>query len=367
MKRVRGYKYRAYPNTKQREFFANTFGCCRFVYNHYLDAKKERWIQRHETLRYNEQCKDLSSHLKKENPWLKEADSIALQQALRHLEKAYARFFQKQGGYPRFKSKHGVQKYTTMNVGGSIRISGRWIRLPKAGEVKIRNSRDFQGRITSATVTRTASGRYYITLQVEEEYEPGTNLGGETGLDAGLKTLYTDSKGNTIGNPKTLRKHEERIRRLQRRLSRKKKGSKNREKARIRLAREHEKVADIRTDYLHKETLKLANENQVVCIEDLNVKGMMKNHRFAGSIADASWGAFYRMLGYKMEDRGGILVKVPRTYPSSQLCSCCGRKNPEVRALSVRNWKCPACGAMHDRDINAAINILRKGKEILAV
>ncbi|MCR4709064.1 MAG: transposase [Clostridiales bacterium] len=232
--------------------------------------------------------------------------------------------------------------------------------------MKIRNTRDFEGRILSAAVSRTAGGRYYITLQVEEEYEVLPNQGRKTGLDAGLKVLYTDSNGETVPNHKALSKHEKRIRRLQRSLSRKQKGSKNREKARKRLAREHEKTADIRKDFLHKVSCRLANENQVVCVEDLDVKGMMKNKRLAKSIGDVSWGEFYRMLEYKMADHGGILVKVPGMIPSSQQCSCCGKKEPKVKDLSVRRWKCAACGTIHDRDINAAINILKKGKEILA-
>lgn len=366
MKRIRGYKYRAYPNSIQQEFFSRTFGSCRFVFNHYLEKKQRLWKECHESLSYTETSKDLSHHLKKENPWLRETDSIALQQTLRHLDRAYDNFFKKRGGYPKFKSKRYSQSYRTMNVNDCIRINGDRIRIPKAGEVKIRNTRDFEGRILSATVSVSTGGRYYITLQVEEEWEVLPNNGGETGLDAGLSVLYTDSSGNAVQNPKTLRKHEKKIARLQRRLSKKKKGSKNREKARKRLARELEKVTDFRKDYLHKVSYRLASENQVVCAEDLNVKGMMKNKRLAKSIGDVSWGEFYRMLEYKMADHGGKLVKVPRTFASSQQCSSCGKKEPKVKDLSVRRWKCSACGAIHDRDVNAAINILRKGKEILA-
>ena len=366
MERIRGYKYRAYPNRKQREFFEKTFGCCRFVYNHYLDAKQQVWRERHDTLRYTGMSKDLSRVLKKEYPWLKEADSIALQQSLRHLERAYDNFFRKRGGYPRFRKKHSAQSYRTMNVNGSIAMDGDAISIPKAGKVKISKSRDIKGRIKSATVSKTPSGKYYISLQVEEEYELLPNNGGKIGIDAGLKALYTDSESNTITNPKALSRHEKKIKKLQWSLSRKEKGSKNREKARKRLAIEHEKVANIRNDFQHKISYRLANENQVVCIEDLNVKGMMKNHRLAKSISDAAWSEFYRKLEYKMADHGGILVKVPGTYPSSQRCSCCGKMNRKVRDLSIRSWKCPECGAGHDRDINAARNILEKGLEMLA-
>ena len=212
---------------------------------------------------------DLSHILKRDNEWLKEADSASLQQSLRHLEKAYKNYFRKRSGYPRFKKKRSHQSYRTMNVNGNIAIDGDHIKLPKAGYVKIVNTRDFDGKIISATVTKTASGRYYISLQVEEEYEVLPNNGGQIGLDAGLKALYTDSDSNMIINPRTLAKHEKRIKRLQRELSRKQKGSRNREKARLRLAK---------------------------------------------AVSDASWSSFYRKLGYKMADHGGVLVRVPRTY-----------------------------------------------------
>ena len=366
MQRIRGYKYRAYPNKKQKEFFEKTFGCCRFVYNYYLDEKQGLWREWHDTLSYNQMSKDLAAYLKREHAWLKEADSIALQQSLRHLDRAYDNFFKKRGGYPKFKSKRYKQSYRTMNINASISIDGDSMTLPKAGRVKIVNTRDFDGRIISATVSRTSSGRYYISLQVEEEYEILPNEGGSIGLDAGLKSLYTTSDSDIYPNPKTLSLHEKRMKRLQRSLSRKKKGSKNSEKARLRLAREHEKVSDIRNDIQHKITHKLASENQVVCVEDLDVKGMMKDHRLAKHISDASWSELCRKLEYKIADHGGILIKVPRTYASSQICSCCGRKESKLKDLRIRRWKCPSCGTKHDRDVNAAKNILEKGLEMLA-
>jgi putative transposase len=364
--RIRGYKFRAYPNRKQMGFFAKNFGCCRYVYNHYLEMKQQLWREWHDTLSYKEMSSDMSQVLKKDKEWLREADSASLQQSLRHLERAYSNFFSGRSGYPKFKKKRTEQKYRTPNNNGSVYIEGDSIILPKAGRVKIVNTRSFEGRIVSATVTRTSSGKYYISLQVEEEYKMLPNKGGEVGLDAGLTALYTDSDSEKILNPGTLSKHEKRLKRLQRNLSKKQKGSKNRDKARRKLAREHEKVAAIRNDLQHKITYRLANENQIVCVEDLDVKGMMKNHRLAKSIADASWSEFCRKLEYKMSDHGGLLIKVPRTYPSSPRCSCCGAMNPEVKDLSVRSWSCPECGAEHDRDINAAKNILEKGLEMIA-
>ena len=366
MQRIRGYKYRAYPNKKQKEFFEKTFGCCRFVYNYYLEQKQRLWREWRDTQSYIQMSKDLSSDLKRKREWLKEADSIALQQSLRHLDRAYDNFFKKRGGYPKFKSKRYKQSYRTMNINANISIDGDSITLPKAGRVKIVNTRDFDGRIISATVSRTSSGRYYISLQVEEECETLPNDGGSIGLDAGLKSLYTTSDSDIYPNPKTLSLHEKRMKRLQRSLSRKKKGSKNSEKARLRLAREHEKVSDIRNDIQHKITHKLASENQVVCVEDLDVKGMMKDHRLAKHISDASWSELCRKLEYKIADHGGILIKVPRTYASSQICSCCGRKESKLKDLRIRSWICPSCGAGHDRDVNAAKNILEKGLEMIA-
>ena len=366
MQRIRGYKYRAYPNRKQKEFFEQTFGCCRFVYNYYMEKRQRLWREWHDTLSYNDMSKDLSSVLKREYVWLKDADSIALQQSLRHLDRAYDKFFKKHTGYPKFRSKRYKQSYRTMNINGSVSIDESSITLPKAGRVKIVNTREFNGRIISATVSRAASGRYYISLQVEENYEILPNAGGKIGLDAGLKALYTTCDSDIYPNPKTLALHEKRIRRLQRSLSRKQKGSKNSEKARLRLAREHEKISDIRNDIQHKITHKLANENQVVCVEDLNVRGMMKDHRLAKSISDASWSELCRKLEYKVKDHGGILIKVPRTYASSQICSCCGRKDPMIKDLGIRRWTCPSCGANHDRDVNAAKNILEKGLKMLA-
>ena len=365
MVRIRGYKYRAYPDSRQKDFFQKNFGCCRFVYNHYLSEKKRIWNEEHRTMSRSDMSRDLAGLLKKENPWLKEADSIALQQVLRHLDKAYQGFFSGKNGYPRYKSRRSDQSYRSMNVNGNIRVCGNLIKIPKAGMVKIVNTRDISGRIISATVSRKASGRYYISLQVEEEYGILPNRGGQTGIDLGLKSLYTDSSGKTEENTRIMRGHEKKLRRLQKGVSRKRPGSKNRDKARKKLAREHERVADIRNDWQHKITHRLASENQVVCMEDLNVRGMMRNHRLAGGIADVSWSEFARKLEYKMKDHGGILVKVPRIYPSSQLCSNCGWKNPRVKDLRIRNWICPVCGARHDRDLNAAINILKKGLELL--
>ena len=298
--------------------------------------------------------------------WLNEIDSMALQESLRNLDRAYGNFFKGNARFPKFHSKRRKQSYRTRNQNNGIRITGNTVKIPKLGYVKFKGLKHFCGRILNATISKSASGKYHISLCVDSEDIVLDNAGGIVGLDVGIKEFYTDSNGNVVANPRTYRKHEKKLVREQRRLSRKQNGSNNRNKQRIRLAIQHEKIANIRRDFLHKQTHALANENQVVCVEDLNVKGMLRNHRLAKAISDVSWSEFFRQLEYKMLERGGIVVKVPTFYPSSQTCSCCGHKNPLVKNLSVRDWDCPKCGAHHDRDCNAATNILSKGLEMLA-
>lgn len=362
------YKYRIYPTKAQEDFFAKNFGCCRFVYNHFL-AERERT--------YKEDGKTLSAYdtfnaatqlkAQDEYAWLKEVDSISLRECLKDLDSAYKNFFAKRGRYPRFKSRHNhTQSYRTEQINNNVRIDGNAIKLPKVGFVKAKISRLPQGRILNATVTKTASGKYFVSLCVEEELVPKDNCGGLVGIDLGLKAFYTDSNGNTVDNPHTLAKYEKKLAREQRRLSRKQKGSNNRNKQRVKVARLHEKITNTRNDFLHKESTKLVSENQVIAMETLNIKGMVRNHSLAKAISDVSWGRFAKLLAYKATEYGCEVVKVQTFYPSSQTCSCCGYKNPIVKNLSVRRWTCPSCGAVHDRDENAAINILNKGMELLA-
>lgn len=362
---IKGYKYRAYPNKSQVELLNKFFGCSRFVYNYYLNWRTEQWQKFKQSTNYTLTANHLSQVLKNELPWLDDADSTSLQQSLKDLDSAFQNFFHKRSGYPKFKKKFSKQSYRAMCVNDNIRIEGNRIKLPKIGWVKIANSRDFNGVIKHAIVTKTASGKYFISLCVEEATIIKPNAGGVVGIDVGIKDFYTDSNGCKVDNPKTLYKHERKLKRLQRKLSRKEKGSSNRNKARIKLAREYEKVSNIRKEFLHKQAFALANENQVVCAESLNIKGMLKNHHLAKAISDVSWSEFFRILDYKLAEYGGELVKVPTFYPSSQTCSCCGFKNPLVKNLNVRNWTCPECGSEHDRDINAANNILDIGLSIL--
>ena len=363
----KGYKARLYPTKSQEIILNKTFGSCRFAYNYFLDRRKSFYKRDGISLTYTKTSSMLTA-LKREREylWLNEIDSMALQEALRNLDRAYQNFFRKNAGFPKFHSKNSLQSYRTRNQGGGIRVAGNTIKIPKIGYIKYKGLKHFSGRILNATISKSASGKFYISLCVDIEDIPLANNGNIVGLDVGIKEFYTDSMGNTIANPKTYRKYEKKLVRCQRSLSRKTKGSKNRNKQRIRLATLHEKVANIRSDFLHKQTTILANENQVVCIEDLNVKGMLRNHHLAKSISDVSWSEFYRLLEYKVKERHGIVVKVPTFYPSSQTCSKCGYQNPIVKNLRVRTWICPKCGTFHNRDNNAAINILNKGLEILA-
>lgn len=296
--------------------------------------------------------------------FLKLVDSIALQQSLRDLDRGFVNFFQKRAAHPVFKSKHNHhQSYRTINQRDNIRIVGKRIKLPKLGFVKIRQSMEV-GKINNVTIERTPTGKYFAVLNVEFEPEPLINMGGLIGIDVGIKDFYSDSNGNVVSNPKYLEKSMRKLIREQRKLSRKQKGSNNRNKQRVKVALVHEKITNQRNDFLQKQSTMLIRENQTICIEDLKVKNMIRNRRLAQHIASASWSKFFDMLTYKSVWYGNDIVKVPTMYPSSQTCSCCGYKNTLVKNLAVRVWECPECHTVHNRDTNASINILNKGLQM---
>ena len=366
---LKAYKYRIYPNKEQKIQIAKTFGCCRFVYNQTLAYRKDIYELEEKSVSKTDCNNYCNRELKKTYEWLKEVDKFALTNAIYNMDAAYQKFFKEHAGYPKFKSKHDNNKsYTTNFTNGNITAdfeSGK-VKLPKLKEVKTKLHRKFNGEIKSATVSQVPSGKYYVSILVETEHEELTHTNESIGIDLGIKDLCITSDGKMYENPKIIKKYESQLVKLQRQLAHKVKRSKNYYKTKQKLALCHEKITNTRKDYLHKTSHEIISENQVIVSENLQIKNMVKNHHLAKSISDVSWYELTRQLEYKAKWNGRRYIKIDMFYASSQLCSLCGYKNIETKDLSRRKWICPVCGAKHDRDINAAKNILAEGLRQIA-
>ncbi|PID23513.1 transposase [Sporosarcina sp. P7] len=378
---MKGYKYKIHPNVEQQKMINQTIGCARFVYNHILFENLERrkrslpWLSKFDAIK-------ILPELKKSFEWLKEADSIALQSSIEYLYQGFKRYNKMKKvlhkktvkkyeeinyipteydnlGHPRFKNKkHSVQSYTTKNSRGCIEIKENRIKLPKLGWVRFSKSRDVEGIIKRVTVSKSRLGKYSVSIICELAYSPYKPAKNESiGIDLGITNLLVLSNGEIVRNPKTFQSYKKRLAFLQRALARKQEGSKSWEENKRKITKVHQKIKCFREDFLQKLSTRLIHENQVIGLESLQVKSMVKEKQLSEAIHDASWSKFVNMLNYKANWYGRIIISIDSFFASSQLCSECGFQNKEIKNLKIRSWVCPSCRAVHDRDLNAAKNI----------
>ena len=364
LKMICATKIRIYPTASQANYLCGLFGAVRFCYNKALHIKRHFYEVRNVNLSPVRDIKPLLSKAKKSRKydWLKNYDAIALQQSIRHLDKAFVDFFEKRRGFPKFKSRYGTQSsYHCTHVS----CGENWIKIPKLSKIKAKVHRPITGKVKSITLSLEPTGKYYASVLFDNGLSETPQLTAFNsdlviGLDMGLKTFLTDSTGQIVENPRYFQRALSNLKRKQKKLSRKVAGSTNRAKARLLVAKVHNRAYCQRMDFLHRVSRRMADENQAVVVESLSIKAMLKNHRLAQSISDVSWSQFFDLLAYKLKRQGKRLIKIDRFYPSSRICSSCGHKLDKL-SLSTRVWTCSVCGVVHDRDCNAAINIRKQG------
>lgn len=361
----KSYKFRIYPNNSQKELLNKHFGACRFVYNYYLNKRKESYLIDNKSLNYYNNANDLTLLKKQEEyVWLKEINSQSLQTSLRNLDTAYNKFFRKETKFPRFKSKK--DNHNSFIIPQNITLKNNKLYIFKFKEgIKINIHEDItDNKILFGTISKTPTNKYYISITCEIEYEPYIKTNSSIGIDTGIKDLVILSNSVKYENIKTLKTNIKKIKYNNKQLSKKIKNSKSRKKQQLKLAKIHEKVGNIRKDYLHKVSTDIIKNHDIICIEDLAIKNLMKNHKLAQAFSDVSLGTFYEMLNYKANWNDKTIIKIDRFFPSSKTCSKCNYINQDL-TLNDRSWICPNCNTVHDRDINAANNILKQGLNII--